>query len=1465
MAWLDGNGGLAFVTDAAHLRHVRVCHAGVDRLEWIRRRVDTIEQTTVRLIPFSGLSRVDGAGDAGIVALERSAQGLELSLFPLRSDPYIRLEIQAIRAGGSVETLLVTYQRLTVGTILRLLVSEPGDSTAWRGRLVVTDPAGASFATDFVVAVNGDDPGGYLRGDVPSVAPVTELWRGDRNRYRKPPRSFAFDAAPVSLPTPWLSDQPNRLRVLAFIQPTATASIIALAHHFDFDLTAPFVPYSAQLPTGTGGIAGQNFRLQLGDRYEGFSGSELVAAWTAALDPSRQYDVILLGIGGQEHEAWGLLPHALQTEILNRIQAGTGLVCVRRGNPAGPQPPPVGTPTERLQTLLPLTVSSTSDFLGEWRPSSDATVQGLLWSVMADPGRIFRFAARAGVQTLLEIFTSGRVRLPVLARTTYGTGRVLDMGWSPHPVPLDRYRRRPAGTERMETLRYDLALLARVVFDAAGRVPPITVRNVTLGTGTATVELDSATTPAFVLDWVARDRFDAPLGSGRETHATYPAGGIVTIPISPGAWTVDATVTPSTGSVAWGAGGRVLDFGITISPNVTVVNPGDQITITPAPVAGAALYVADTVDGRNRVVARSEIPPGGSATIDAAPLETPFAELRVHALDGQGQLLAQAVRGLRVRRRSGIDGFPLHFWNTVQTIPQTLMVRQLDAHSSFGISSLYNVGERALDTDLGTAADRLNVPYGMSTSGWLRASGGIAPDGTGEVLPDGTLRPFSLTNATAIANGRTRDTDQARAVADGNVLFYHVADDEPDPPRTDVSHDPETLSQFQSWLRERYGYADALLQQEWGPAATLASAAPRSFADAVAAFPAELTYAPWLDHRRFIMDLFSRMPTLSRESLRYGDPQARTITSGESWTGLATGRDWWVRGRALDVVGRYRISTGIELAALGTPSMAWTGYDDPDPILRYRFWNALGLGESGQALFNENTFVNPDLTLPEVGRDLAAALLPIRRGVGRLFAASRPADDGIYVLSSPDSSCVLAIHGPMQGTAFGYESLGRWISGTPPARANDLGPDSREGVHDLLAAMGVGWRAISPSDVESGALERRGARLLILPMCAALSAPACEAIQRWVSHGGRVIADLLPGVFTSHGRLRGTGITPAGALQGSTNPLDAMFGVSPGARPPIANATVTVGTQAFPLRCVDTALVATPAASSGGTTGAGAPVWFTNASGQGQAVYLGCSLFADYHNLAPAANTSGSAAVRAAARMAARNDRTRMETAFAALLQNLGINSHVTLNDAAGQRVPLCQFRVRSVGDTELVVLLKDFILGIYDPVAPETDAEITFANSAYTYDLETGAYLGHGRRLPIHVSAYSHRAFARLPYRVDGVDLRLHSSRYQLGDRIVLTAALTAGNGAVGEHYLRLDVIDHNGRPIRYLGREALAHCGEATFTIPTAVNDPAGVWTIVVADVATGVNSRVQIDMGARSGLVPAVAPVLVAAIDD
>jgi hypothetical protein len=1423
IGWVSGHHGLALTTEAEYLRHVRVGHLDFDRVDWIRRRLATIENAVVRLIPFIGLSRVDGVGDAGVVGVRVTPQGVQVEVFPIRTG-LAEITISAVTPGGGILVYGSVTRQATAGKPFRTTVPNQAGVALnqygwWNGTVEIgTHPAAT---TAFRVPV----PDGF-RGDLRSVVPVTasvaELPRAD-SAHRQPPRSFQFDALPVPLPRQELARPVNaRLQVLVLAPIEAGPAAFMLAQRFNFDLTLPFVPRSASTPTDPNGIAGQRLFYELGDRYDNTYGDEIMTVWTAALSPAKTYDVILIVIGS--NDPWSLLPQTLQANILSRVQAGTGLVFVNRNPPGGPNQE-----TTTLLNLLPLIIANTSDYRGPWHPLNDRTVRGLPWPLMAQPAYIYNYGVQAGATILmqLEYGPPPSTLLPLLARTQYGMGRVLHLAWGGDLLRLDRPV--PIGGEGFENFRYDLDFLGRVIFDAANRPPAVAVRNVTLNGTSATVELEqvSTATPPFDLDWQARDRFGILLGSGHQSFAAFPAGGTVPLTIPTGSWACDVLVTPTTGDSGWGAGAQVLNVAFSASPNLQAYDRWQSIQVTPALQAGASHALVDLVDGRGRICARADVLPGAAATLAFTDINTPAAEIRLHALNAAGQLIGQGFLAIRVRIRTGFDTWAAHFWNTGLPLPHWLQVRRLDVNRSLGVPSYFLIGDPR--DELINAADRVSAPYVVQSSGWLYCSGGQTPAGNQGAI--------SLVNTQQTITGQANDRALAASFADLNVLYYRAADDEPDPPRTDVCVAPQTLNWFHNWLALLYGHSDAQLQGAWGPGVTLATATPSSYADTVAQFPTTLTYAPWVDHRRFLITLFSEAPSWAREALKDRDPFALIGSSGDNVAGLAEGRDWWIRGRALDVVGRYGTSTRFDLAELGTLSLPWTGYDDPDPIIRYRIAYSLGLGDPCFALFAESTLINPDLTLAEVGRDLAAALLPMRRGLARLFSHSTPAVDGIFIMSAPESYPVLAIHG--------YESLGPWAVGTAPVQA-DLGLLARETIHGLLATMGIGWRAVNPSEVETGRLEREGARVLILPMCAALSDAACEAIRRWVERGGHVIADLLPATFSDHGRLRGTGVNANGGLANSTNSLDQVFGLTPGAKPPVAATTITVGTASFSVQCADTSAGPVGTASPEGSATGGQPVWFTNNYGLGTAAYLGCSFFSAY----PLGDPAQPAQRRA------------MEALFATVLAGAGVASHVQAT-SGGARASAFQFWVRQYGSAELIVLGRDFVV-IYPTVEPEVDGTVTFNGSAYTYDLDEGTYLGFGNRLDIHMSRYTYRTLARLPYRVLRVAVTTAPST-SLGQPLSVSVQVQTSGKTPGQHMVRIDVLDPNGNAMPYMSREVSTTCGSVTILVATALNDPAGRWTVIATDLLTGLQGRAQVMISAAVS--PVAVPVVnwIQGIDD
>jgi hypothetical protein len=241
-----------------------------------------------------------------------------------------------------------------------------------------------------------------------------------------------------------------------------------------------------------------------------------------------------------------------------------------------------------------------------------------------------------------------------------------------------------------------------------------------------------------------------------------------------------------------------------------------------------------------------------------------------------------------------------------------------------------------------------------------------------------------------------------------------------------------------------------------------------------------------------------------------------------------------------------------------------------------------------------------------------------------------------------------------------------------------------------------------------------------------------------------------------------------------------------------------------------------------------------------------------------------------------------MEAAFRALLDGAGLTPRMKVMSTGDVPARRCRMYARRLGRAELLVLFRswrgmqntaepEIDAGVPGTAEPEIDAVVQFRSVAHTYDIENGVYLGAGDRLPLRFGAYSFRAFARLPYRVDSVDLQVEDAP-GLGETIVVRARLKVGGALAGpigkslNHRLRLDVLDESGRPLRYLAQEQWIPGLAGRFDVPTALNDPDGVWTLVVTEVMTGVTGRVAVDVGPRpAGPVPMPEPFQVDGIDD
>ena len=425
-------------------------------------------------------------------------------------------------------------------------------------------------------------------------------------------------------------------------------------------------------------------------------------------------------------------------------------------------------------------------------------------------------------------------------------------------------------------------------------------------------------------------------------------------------------------------------------------------------------------------------------------------------------------------------------------------------------------------------------------------------------------------------------------------------------------------------------------------------------------------------------------------------------------------------------------------------------------------------------------------------------------------------------------------------------------------------------------------RTVSYEQLRAGELDKLPARVLLLPYSVALSPEESEAVRRWVRAGGTVIADLDPGIMTTHCRTLPQGqlddvfgidraaaqlktpgkdevweiAAPGGAalpvtrvqvgLKGPARPLW-KAGVT-GSVGATGSASATVGATGFASATVGATGFASVSAGATGSasvvTGALAkpvapesavapqvPVLFRNTFGRGKAYYFACDAFGAYGQLRIASRT-----------LEANPGYQFYLDALAAILKEAGVAAAlrpVALDDK-GQIQGWLNFwntGVKQSGTQRYFVLTRDH--GIAAHATPDVRAAMLLERPAFLYDVLAGVELGVGSRLDMSLHDGTVRVIAALPYRVGRV-------RLELPEQAVVGQDCTAGltieteGGQPELHVFRLDVIGPDGLPRRGYSQNVVATSGTAKATVPFALNDPPGAWTLLVRDVASGASAR-------------------------
>ncbi len=623
----------------------------------------------------------------------------------------------------------------------------------------------------------------------------------------------------------------------------------------------------------------------------------------------------------------------------------------------------------------------------------------------------------------------------------------------------------------------------------------------------------------------------------------------------------------------------------------------------------------------------------------------------------------------------------------------------------------------------------------------------------------------------------------------------------------DLCFSPTCVADFRAWAKREFAGNLAALNKEYGTGyASWEDVRPGTWEDAKKSG----NYAAWVDHRRHMETVWADLHAYSRDVIRQVVPGARVGYEGSnSEAGSYHASDYWKIMQAMDLNNLYyKDFQGAAVRDFASPGTlygaGWYGgyaSNRNEEFMRWYPWMALLQGTNSFWVWNgygsAGSVMAFDTSLYPFFDANAREMREIKGGVGRLLMNATRQHDGVAVLWSPASVHVREF--------------------TPKMPLSDAALNS---TLRLLDDLGIQARVLS--DTQMDQLTAQRFKVLVLVQAMALSDAQAAAIRRFAEAGGVVVADLRPGVCNEHGSPRSAGA------------LDDLFGVKQSCdKPDLAPATPEVpGAAGLPAAITDNSLALAGGKASGqaGKT----PVMVSHRLGKGGGILANLS-WAEY--LARERNAKEDAdfsfwPMNAAWRQLA-----------APVFREAGVKppTHIIPQGDDMREIPRTQVARFRAGELEYVGVLQALPRKADDYTAKKAKLPapaawtVDFGRVAHVYDLRAGKYLGKTRTLRTPVQAGRARLFALLPYQVAGVKASAEAAAP--GKNAVVRLAVAPAAGKVGRHVLRLRVLGPDGKEREAYRQTVVAEAGRAEVSLPLALDDAAGTWTLSAQDVATGV----------------------------
>jgi hypothetical protein len=197
-----------------------------------------------------------------------------------------------------------------------------------------------------------------------------------------------------------------------------------------------------------------------------------------------------------------------------------------------------------------------------------------------------------------------------------------------------------------------------------------------------------------------------------------------------------------------------------------------------------------------------------------------------------------------------------------------------------------------------------------------------------------------------------------------------------------------------------------------------------------------------------------------------------------------------------------------------------------------------------------------------------------------------------------------------------------------------------------------------------------------------------------------------------------------------------------------------------------------------------------------------------------------------------------MEQFMADVFGNGGVKRILDILDEKGQHPPYTKTVRLQNGEVQYFGVLREPSLAKLFAKEPQK-VKIKFPQKAYIREVLSGSDYGLTDEVTTLLAANTVQIYSVIPHKVTAIKVNLGRKSFARGEIVPPTVTLQA-SGKLGNHTLRMNVLDPSGKEAECYSRNLSARDGKVAASFPLALNDKKGTWRVLVTDLTSGKEAK-------------------------